>query len=166
MVTETNVLIFYFLVADEEKKDELINTQLELEKRQEQERKQDELKFHIQQKQIMVQQQQKHAEKYVMMHANQFSNSYNNLNSMQIPIIPTVDEYDDLMPDPMQYVSLMGAPPPPPVDPTVAQENEAPVLPPGTHISGYIEIFGCIHAEPSLNVCNCASFKKFSFHHL
>lgn len=107
-------------------------TQLELEKKQEQERKQDELKFHIQQKQIMVQQQQKHAEKYVMMHANQFTNSYNNLNSMQIPIIPTVDEYDDLMPDPIQYVSLMGAPPPPPVDPAIAQEDEAPVLPPGT----------------------------------
>lgn len=112
-----------------------MNPQLELEKRQERERKQDEFKFHVHQKQLMVQQQQKHAEQYVMMHAGQFVNTYNNMNSMQIPIIPTVDEYDDLMPDPMQYVSLMGAPPPPPIEPTIAPKDETPVLPPGIIIT-------------------------------
>lgn len=98
---------------------------MELEKKQELERKNDEFKFHV------AQQQQKHAEQYVMMHAGHFTNNYNNLNSMQIPIIPTVDEYDDLMPDPMQYVSMMGAPPPPPVEPTPVPKDETPVLPPG-----------------------------------
>lgn len=93
----------------------------------------------MQQKQLLVQQQQKHAEQYVMMHAGQFANNYNNLNSMQIPIIPTVDEYDDLMPDPMQYVSLMGAPPPPPSDiSAVPPPEEPPVLPPGTFSSSIL----------------------------
>lgn len=116
--------------SDEEKKDDT-NPQLELEKKQEQERKHDEFKFQIQQKQLMVQQQQKHAEQYVMLHANQFANPNFNLNALQIPIITANDEYDDLMPDPMQYVSLMGAPPPPPIEPTIPPEDDTPVLPPG-----------------------------------
>lgn len=45
-----------------------------------------------------------------------------------------MEDYDDLMPDPMQFVSLMGAPPPPPMVPPPqiqrADKNE-PVLPPG-----------------------------------
>lgn len=44
-----------------------------------------------------------------------------------------MEDYDDLMPDPMQFVSLMGvAPPPPPMvpPPTTVDKNE-PVLPPG-----------------------------------
>lgn len=122
------------IITEEDKKED-VNPQLELEKKQELERKTDEFKFQIQQKQLMVQQQQKHAEQYVMLHANQFSNSSYNLNNMQIPIIPTVDDYDDLMPDPMQYVSLMGAPPPPPIAPSIPlEEEEAPVLPPGKKI--------------------------------
>lgn len=45
-----------------------------------------------------------------------------------------MEDYDDLMPDPMQFVSLMGsAPPPPPMvppPPSTVDKNE-PVLPPG-----------------------------------
>ena len=42
------------------------------------------------------------------------------------------EDYDDLMPDPMQFVSLMGAPPPPPmVPPPVIVDKNEPVLPPG-----------------------------------
>lgn len=44
------------------------------------------------------------------------------------------EDYDNLMPDPMQFVSMMGAPPPPPMvpppKPERADKNE-PVLPPG-----------------------------------
>lgn len=44
------------------------------------------------------------------------------------------EDYDNLMPDPMQFVSMMGAPPPPPMvpppQPERADKNE-PVLPPG-----------------------------------
>lgn len=46
----------------------------------------------------------------------------------------SMEDYDDLMPDPMQFVSLMGpAPPPPPMVPppsSTVDKNE-PVLPPG-----------------------------------
>lgn len=44
------------------------------------------------------------------------------------------EDYDDLMPDPMQFVSLMGAPPPPPMVPPPQQQRDdknEPVLPPG-----------------------------------
>lgn len=53
--------------------------------------------------------------------------SYDNMHQM------AHEDYDDLMPDPMQFVSLMGAPPPPPMvpPPQRADKNE-PVLPPGT----------------------------------
>lgn len=52
--------------------------------------------------------------------------SYDNMHQM------AHEDYDDLMPDPMQFVSLMGAPPPPPMvpPPQRADKNE-PVLPPG-----------------------------------
>lgn len=48
----------------------------------------------------------------------------------------SMEDYDDLMPDPMQFVSLMGAaPPPPPMVPpppsTVIVDKNEPVLPPG-----------------------------------
>lgn len=39
-------------------------------------------------------------------------------------------DYDDLMPDPMQFVTLMGAPPPPPSGPPPA-EHDKDILPPG-----------------------------------
>lgn len=44
-----------------------------------------------------------------------------------------MDDYDDLMPDPMQFVSLMGAPPPPPMVPPPAdmEDKNEQVLPPG-----------------------------------
>lgn len=53
--------------------------------------------------------------------------SYDNMHQM------AHEDYDDLMPDPMQFVSLMGAPPPPPMvpPPQRADKNE-PVLPPGS----------------------------------
>lgn len=53
--------------------------------------------------------------------------AYDNMQHMQM------EDYDDLMPDPMQFVSLMGAPPPPPMVPppnSMMDKNE-PVLPPG-----------------------------------
>lgn len=43
-----------------------------------------------------------------------------------------MSEYDDLMPDPVQFVSLMGAPPPPPSRPPPQHtEDEKDILPPG-----------------------------------
>ncbi|XP_055846774.1 zinc finger matrin-type protein CG9776 [Episyrphus balteatus] len=44
-----------------------------------------------------------------------------------------MSEYEDLMPDPVQFVSLMGAPPPPPSLPPPQQyvEEEKDILPPG-----------------------------------
>ncbi|XP_037039241.1 zinc finger matrin-type protein CG9776 isoform X1 [Bradysia coprophila] len=58
-------------------------------------------------------------------HANYYEGSV-----QQMPM----EDYDDLMPDPMQFVSLMGpAPPPPPMvppPPSTVDKNE-PVLPPG-----------------------------------
>lgn len=55
-----------------------------------------------------------------------YHHSYDNMQHMQM------EDYDDLMPDPMQFVSLMGAPPPPPMvpPPSTIDKNE-PVLPPG-----------------------------------
>lgn len=58
--------------------------------------------------------------------------TYYDGNVQQMPM----EDYDDLMPDPMQFVSLMGvAPPPPPMVPPpqsapTVDKNE-PVLPPG-----------------------------------
>lgn len=49
------------------------------------------------------------------------------------------EDYDDLMPDPMQFVSLMGAPPPPPMVPPpsaqIQMQQSEPVLPPGTYFA-------------------------------
>lgn len=57
--------------------------------------------------------------------------SYYDTNVQQMPM----EDYDDLMPDPMQFVSLMGAaPPPPPMvppPPTSTVDKNEPVLPPG-----------------------------------
>lgn len=54
--------------------------------------------------------------------------------STNVPPQMPMEDYDDLMPDPMQFVSLMGsAPPPPPMvppPPSTVDKNE-PVLPPG-----------------------------------
>lgn len=41
---------------------------------------------------------------------------------------PTSEEFVDMMPDPYQYVALMGAPPPPPTHPGKPDQN---ILPPG-----------------------------------
>lgn len=59
-------------------------------------------------------------------HHQQHQNPYDGMQQM------AMEDYDDLMPDPMQFVSLMGAPPPPPMvpPPTHIDKNE-PVLPPG-----------------------------------
>lgn len=55
-----------------------------------------------------------------------YHHSYDNMQHMQM------EDYDDLMPDPMQFVSLMGAPPPPPmVPPPSSIDKNEPVLPPG-----------------------------------
>lgn len=97
------------------------------------ERKQHELKFQIQQKQQLIQQQQAQAEAYNLAHPGQFQNIYQNVGTIHHVLQP--DDYDDLMPDPLQYFTLMsGAPPPPPAPvpapPAIADPNE-PVLPPG-----------------------------------
>lgn len=92
------------------------------------------MKFQIQQKQHLIQQQQAQAEAYNIAHPGQFQNIYQSVGTIH-HVLPA-EEYDDLMPDPVQYFSLMsGAPPPPPVPvppPSVpiADPNE-PVLPPG-----------------------------------
>lgn len=59
-------------------------------------------------------------------HQHYHQNPYDGMQQM------SMEDYDDLMPDPMQFVSLMGAPPPPPMvpPPTHIDKNE-PVLPPG-----------------------------------
>lgn len=97
-------------------------------------KKQDELKFQIQQKQQLLQLQQKQAEAYNLAHPGQFANIYNTHGTIH-HILPAVqpEEYD-LMPDPMQYANLMTAAPPPPMaEPEVRHyepESET-VLPPG-----------------------------------
>lgn len=64
---------------------------------------------------------------------HQYSSSSYQYDNMQ-PMM--MDDYDDLMPDPMQFVSLMGAPPPPPmVPPPIIEED--PVLPPGINLCFY-----------------------------
>lgn len=89
------------------------------------------MKFQIQQKQQLVQQQQKHAEAYNLAHPGQFNTAYHSVGSIH-HMLPPVEDYDDLMPDPLQYVSLMGAPPPPPMTTHRPVENiNEPVLPPG-----------------------------------
>lgn len=49
----------------------------------------------------------------------------------------SAEDYDDLMPDPLQFVSMMGAPPPPPMVPPPQQimiDKNEPVLPPGKYM--------------------------------
>lgn len=102
-------------------------------------KKKEELKFQIQQKQQLLQMQQKQAEAYNLAHPGQFANIYSTHGTIH-HILPTVqpEEYD-LMPDPMQYALMtapMAAPPPPmsqPQEPELSHFEEAdePVLPPG-----------------------------------
>lgn len=112
-------------------------------------RKKEELKFKIQQKQQLLQQQQKHAEAYNLAHPGQFASIYNTHGSIH-HVLP--EEYDDLMPDPMHYVSMMTVAPPPPPENQQMQtqpipqiqpiqnlrfEDEENVLPPG-YLTVYI----------------------------
>lgn len=99
-------------------------------------KKKEELKFQIQQKQQLLQLQQKQAEAYNLAHPGQFANIYNTHGTIH-HILPAVqpEEYD-LMPDPMQYATLMTAPPPPLAPPQETEiphfeEASEPVLPPG-----------------------------------
>lgn len=91
------------------------------------------MKFQIHQKQQMLQLQQKQAEAYNLAHPGQFANIYHTHGTIH-HILPTVqaEEYD-LMPDPMQYATLMTAPPPPMPEPEMPhfEEQSEPVLPPG-----------------------------------
>lgn len=99
-----------------------------------QKKRQDELKFQVAQKQQMLQHQQKMAEAYNLAHPGQFASVYNTHGSIHHILPPQQDEYDDLMPDPMQYVTMMNVPPPPPTNETAVFEeaNDEPVLPPGS----------------------------------
>lgn len=99
-------------------------------------KKKEELKFQIQQKQQLLQLQQKQAEAYNLAHPGQFANIYSTHGTIH-HILPAVqpEEYD-LMPDPMQYATLMTAPPPPMAPPQETEishfeEASEPVLPPG-----------------------------------
>lgn len=100
-----------------------------LEERLAQEKKQQELRFQIQQKQQLVQQQQKSAEAYAMMAQSGHLPSGFELHHM----MTSAEDFDELMPDPLQYMSIMGAPPPPPVAENERPPgvDEEPVLPPG-----------------------------------
>lgn len=123
-----------YIVDEDTKKLEQSELQTE-EERTFNERKQQEFKFQILQKQQLIQQQQKHAEAYNLAHPGQFQNVYQSVGTIHHVLQPQAEEYDDLMPDPLQYYSIMsGAPPPPPVPVPVAPPatvvNE-PVLPPG-----------------------------------
>lgn len=120
---------------DESKKAEPVNDVSEEEKLIKK-KKQDELKFQIQQKQQLLQLQQKQAEAYNLAHPGQFANIYNTHGTIH-HILPAVqpEEYD-LMPDPMQY-ALMTAPPPPApeAENTLYEESSEPVLPPGMYMN-------------------------------
>lgn len=109
--------------------------QLNEEQRLLNERKQQELKFQIQQKQQLVQQQQKQAEAFNLAYPGTFATAFNSHGSIH-HILPPVgaDDYEELMPDPMQYVTLMGGVPPPPPAAEIRrleQLHSEPVLPPG-----------------------------------
>lgn len=122
-------------MEEEPKKQEMEHiSEEELKLRQ---KRQDELKFQIHQKQQLVQLQQKQAEAYNLAHPGQFASAYSSHGSIHHILPPVTEEYDDLMPDPMQYVSLMGAPPPPPIAETIhiAEVHSEPVLPPGNTFS-------------------------------
>lgn len=112
--------------------------QLSEEQRLQNERRQQELKFQIQQKQQLVQQQQKQAEAFNLAYPGTFANAFNSHGSIHHILPPVVaEEYEELMPDPMQYVTLMGGvPPPPPVAEMrrMEQLHSEPVLPPGKNL--------------------------------
>lgn len=125
------------LSEDESKKHEPLNDVSEEEKLIKK-KKQDELKFQIQQKQQLLQLQQKQAEAYNLAHPGTFANIYNTHGTIH-HILPAVqpEEYD-LMPDPMQYATLMTAPPPPAIPEAEVphyEESSEPVLPPGAYMS-------------------------------
>lgn len=135
----TNIFSFMtntIFILDEETKKQEQHDKLSEEQRLMNAKKQQELKFQIQQKQQLVQQQQKHAEAYNLAHPGQFASAFNSHGSIHHVLPPVTEDYDDLMPDPLQYVSLMGAPPPPPANAEarrLAELNNEPVLPPGKY---------------------------------
>lgn len=127
------------IAEDESKKQDqpqqTINEKIEEEKLL-QKKKQEELKLQVQQKQQLLQLQQKQAEAYNLAHPGQFANIYNTHGTIHHILPNTVQPEEcqyDLMPDPMQYATMMTAPPPPMSEPEVTHFEEAdePVLPPG-----------------------------------
>lgn len=123
---------------EEAKKNENNGSQVSEEERLAQERRTQEFKFQIQQKQQLIQQQQKAAEAYNLAHPGTFDAVYSSHGSIQHILPPVAEYYEELMPDPMQYATMMmgaAVPPPPPaavenVEPTPVIDTE-PVLPPG-----------------------------------
>lgn len=131
MRTQRDNDIFNFS-EDESKKVEAINDTSE-EERIIKKKKQDELKFQVQQKQQLLQLQQKQAEAYNLAHPGQFANVYHTHGTIH-HILPTVQPVEyDLMPDPMHYATMMTAPPPPMPEAEIShfEEESEPVLPPG-----------------------------------
>lgn len=118
-------------MTEEEKKQEQIDQMTE-EQRMLHEMKTQEFKFQVQQKQQLVQQQQKHAEAFNLAHPGTFASEYSHHGCID-HMLPPVVEDEELMPDPMQFVTMMTgtAPPPPPVIVVRRPEDNEPVLPPG-----------------------------------
>lgn len=119
---------------DENNKKQEQTGQLSEEQRLLTEMKTQELKFQIQQKQQLIHQQQKHAELFNLAHPGAFANEYNSHGCIDHILPPVVaEDYEELMPDPMQFHTLMtgSAPPPPPVADDGRPDDNEPVLPPG-----------------------------------
>lgn len=98
------------------------------------EMKTQEFKFQIQQKQQLIQQQQKHAEAFNLANPGAFHSEYNQhgcIDHILPPVVP--EDYEELMPDPMHFATIMtgNAPPPPPVVEVRRPEDNEPILPPG-----------------------------------
>lgn len=141
--------------SDEDtKKAEALANQISEEEKLMQKKKEEEAKFVLNQTKQLLHQHQKQAEAYNLAHPGQFANIYNSHGSIHHILPPVQEEYDDLMPDPMQYVSLMAPPPPPSAEAEQLQQQlphsiphphqlqdqqeqhryevaEEPVLPPG-----------------------------------
>lgn len=123
---------------EEMKRNDAPSNELSEEERTMQKKKQDELKFHLHQTKQLLHQQQKQAEAFNLMHPGHIANIYHTHGTIHHVLPHVQEEYDDLMPDPMAYVSLMAPPPPPSAvdtEPPKAQprfdESDEPVLPPG-----------------------------------
>ena len=105
-----------------------------LEQKLMEERRQQELKLQVAQKQQFLHHQQKVADAYYMATGGQYPPAI----IPGMPMMAMAEEYDDLMPDPLQFVTLMAAPPPPPAEPeepppqVVVEPIVEAILPPGS----------------------------------